>query len=322
MRHIQWLIISFLVCCIAWTTILIVQIGKPKLKTLWISEAFEKKEAYANSINQQKIAIVSGSNALFGFDSKLLEEYWQTPVVNTAVTVGFGMEYVLDRSKKSLKKGDIVLMPLEYEFYQEDGSMTEHYVNFLLAHDTEYFYNRSFLDKIIIFSRVDLSWALKGLINYSKPVHTSIKGVYGVHNINQRGDQININAYQMPKEKVKFIESILPDKYNSPELSQHFKITMGNYINWAKQQGICLIILPPNYLYFPEFKTRLFEDLLGNIKTYYKEKQTPYVGNPYDYMLSKDYYYNSRYHLNSLGVERRTQQVMKDIGQSPLDYCL
>ena len=321
MQQLLYLLGSFFTCCLIWAGIVASQIGKPDLKTQSISEIYEKKETYANSINEPKLIIVSGSNALFGINSEKLESTWQTKVVNTAVTEGFGMKYILDRSKKVLSTGDIALLPLEYSFYQKESELTEHYANFILSHDTDYFYSRSLLEKIIIFARVELSWALTGLMNNPRHKQNTETDVYGVHNINQRGDQINNSVERSETNQIIF-DNILPQKYESPKLSQHFIDNMNNYIQWAKESGICLIIMPPTYLYFDNYQDENFIGLHRNIRHYYDDQDVPFMGDFFEYMYTDDFYYNSRYHLNILGGEKRTIKIIEDIGTNPRTHCI
>lgn len=89
---------------------------------------------------------------------------------------------------------------------------------------------------------------------------------------------------------------------------------MNNYISWAKNRGVDIIAMPPNHLYFNEYRSREYLKFLINIKNYYAGQNVPYIGDPYDYMYERKYYFSTGYHLNSLGIKKRTCQIIKDVG--------
>ncbi|VAW85908.1 hypothetical protein MNBD_GAMMA16-1698, partial [hydrothermal vent metagenome] len=86
--------------------------------------------------------------------------------------------------------------------------------------------------------------------------------------------------------------------------------------------GICIIPMPPNYMFFGKYKEEKYMSFLSKIKGYYANRdEVRYLGNPFAYMYPKKYYFNTRYHLNSDGVYKRTLQVINDIGDDPNLHC-
>lgn len=319
MRFIVITTLTFLVSALLWVALIFYQMETPRYRLHWLSIAYAKKEKYASTIKQPKIAIVSGSNALYGFDSAELEAFWQKPVVNKAVTVAFGLNYMFERSKKSLSQGDIVLMPLEYSFYQENALLTNHYVNYILAYDTDYFFNLPLKDKATIFLRMDTTWAIQGIL--ARYYASDLIKNYNLDNLNTRGDLTNNHSENITDELSGLINALQPDIYDSSNLSEHFKKEMENYLQWAKSQNICLIAIPPSYLYFKQYENAIFKELLTNIELYYQQRGIPYIGNPADYMYPLDNIYNTKYHLNNLGVQKHMNTLKNDLGNNLTQYC-
>lgn len=87
----------------------------------WVADALLVKETRARSITQPKLLIVAGSNALFGIDSENLASLIGRPVVNLATHAGLPLAFHIDEALKSAKRGDIVLMPLEFQYYADTG---------------------------------------------------------------------------------------------------------------------------------------------------------------------------------------------------------
>ena len=61
-----------------------------------------------------KIIIIGGSNAAFGFDSKILSEKLGMPVINSGLQGGMGIRFAMNVVKPYIHKGDIILLSPEY----------------------------------------------------------------------------------------------------------------------------------------------------------------------------------------------------------------
>jgi hypothetical protein len=83
------------------------------------------------------VVVVSGSNALYSVDSAALAEAVGMPATNLGVHWGIGL-HAAELAADVVVGGDIVLMPLEYEYYEDyaDGDrMPWVEACYLLAHD-------------------------------------------------------------------------------------------------------------------------------------------------------------------------------------------
>jgi hypothetical protein len=72
--------------------------------------------------------------------------------------------------------------------------------------------------------------------------------------------------------------------------------------------------MPSTMMYFEAYKQdleeiRFYETLPLEIE----KRGWIFVGNPYDYMYDKKYYFNTDFHLTSEGKEIRTNQIVKDL---------
>lgn len=321
MPYLSRLLISFIVFCFLYIFLVYTQIGNLTQSSKWISEAYELKESSAQIINSNKTVIVSGSNSLFGFDSIQLEQSWDMPVINTSVHAGLGLPYILNRSKRILNRGDIVILPIEYSFYQADDKPSEVYSDYILSRDGAYFRNLSLVDRLVVISSISTKRLYQGIKLYFNSTLKPTQGIYDVQNINSYGDQINIEPDKMTKKEFLAIDGLSADIIASSEISNNFIRSMDEYVNWAKDNGICIIAMPSNHMFFSEYKEKKYMGFLSKIKGYYASRDVKYLGNPLDYMYQKKFYFNTSYHLNSDGVQKRTLQVINDIGKDPSVHC-
>ncbi len=54
---------------------------------------------------------------MFGMRTKDISEKLKIPAYNLAVHAGLGLDFILDDAKKTLKSGDVVILPLEYNHF-------------------------------------------------------------------------------------------------------------------------------------------------------------------------------------------------------------
>ena len=173
----------------------------------------------------------------------------------------------------------------------------------------------------MIIARVSPRRLYSGLKFYFNQTVKVAPGIYNIKNINTHGDQINLEPEKKTQKEFADLKALSPDHIKSSELSVQFIKTMNNYIVWAQNNNICIIAMPPNHLYFDEYREKAYLKFLINIRSYYNSQNIAYLGNPYDYMYPEKYYFNTSYHLNSLGIQKRTSQIIEDVGLNPETHC-
>lgn len=76
--------------------------------------AIADKHKYAQSIQKHKIILVGGSSLAFGIASDSIQKKVGVPVVNLGLYVGFGLDFILHEALSEVKKGDLVILSIEY----------------------------------------------------------------------------------------------------------------------------------------------------------------------------------------------------------------
>ena len=136
-------------------------LGTPNTQEKYLNEWFEKKDAYAGSINGKKLFFISGSNTLFGVDTEKIEQSLHISTVNYGTHAGVEY-YTLHRAKKYIHSGDIVILPLEYSFYiYHNNNIKKEYALYILGYDKAFFSNLTLYQKFIFISQTDTIDLLK-----------------------------------------------------------------------------------------------------------------------------------------------------------------
>ena len=97
---------------------------------------------------------------------------------------------------------------------------------------------------------------------------------------------------------------------------------MDEFITWARENGVCVILTPPNLMYFEEYEAESHSRFFGSIREYANSWGVAFVGDPHAYMYPKGLCVNTAYHLNSIGIARRTEQMLRGMGDHPSEQCV
>ena len=331
--YISAFLVTVVSLCALWVAIFYMALGNPVSKSRWIADIYQLKEQAAFAVSGEKVVFVSGSNIVFGLDSQKLAKSWNLPVINFGVHGGLGVAYILERSKRVLKAGDIAILPLEYNYYQEDGVVSETLIIHAFSDDMDYFQSLSLVDKARFVAKTRFKILKKGfkaslrndaVSQHGKPNDNSNMGEYRVENMNAYGDQVNLEPEKISfkdREKVRKINKPKPLRSGGSVPSDYSSDVLRNYISWAKENEICLIFMPPNYMYFDEYRRPVYRTFFEDIRSFFSSNDVAYIGESYDYMFDRSYYFGTIYHLDSLGVEKRTARVLEDIGSNPKVVC-
>lgn len=125
------------------------QFNAPLRAEYWIRDEMILKKHLASRMPSPKIVIVSGSNGLFGLNSKMLSDYSGMPVVNATLHAGLPLDWLLHYANDIAKKGDIVILPLEATYYYLDFSHPSLWMmKQVTTWNKEYFYSLSLIRKV------------------------------------------------------------------------------------------------------------------------------------------------------------------------------
>ena len=322
MRFFKGVACGILVLSLLWITLIALQTGRPTLSSQWIADAYNYKTKIAQNSKSKKLVIVAGSNALFGIDSSMLEETYHIPTVNFGVNAGLLLPYVLLKSKTVLKKGDIVLMPLEYHFYVYDGTPNIQMIDQIWSRDPSFFWQLSFTEQIKMLWMTPLLRVVEGFL--AKGGEPTMMGPYGFQNLDSHGDQTHTSQEEAKQWKYDWdaLKKDLPRKYGVDAKNKEGWNWLKDYVSWAKEEGICLIVMPPTMMYLPYYKDNSIEkEFYTTLNKRVNALGIHFISEPYAYMYDRENYFNTDYHLNNDSRKIWTKKLIKDLGPNLLQYC-
>ena len=304
------LIIVFLV--IVYPMAFYMQLGVPTERTRYLNEWWHKKESYASSIETNKILIASGSNTLFSVRAFIIEKQLNIPTINFGVHAGLGLKYILNRVIRSINDGDIVILPLEYEMYQGIENYGGEFGMYVSARDEEYFKEMPILEKIMFIYSTKPEDILYGLKERFRPSKQRI-GNYDSKHLNEHGDMLN-NRSEKRKSDNELL-SVTKDKIFTDSLcpSIDFQDYVSSFLSFCRSKKLKVIVMYPAYCRKNENLIKSDLEKIRAIQSYWESHNVIVLNDLESNLYDVRYFYDGNYHMNNLGAEYRTKQIIKGL---------
>ncbi|MDY6295711.1 MAG: hypothetical protein SPL45_05370 [Schwartzia succinivorans] len=287
-------------------------LGYPNKAAYHLDGWVQVKDKYARTIAKPKVIFISGSNTLFGVDTERIEKEIGMPTVNYGVAIGLNF-YILDRVKSHLKKEDVVILPLEYCFYEYSSDKrfeSRDYVFYIIGYDNAFFYALPFSEKISCIQSVAIQDLIKLSWRRIRPVDTDYNEYYDRKYLNTNGD-LTYNPVSKSMSENDLKKRCGKSVFHIAPLSNEAQKELSNFISYCQQNGIKVYAAWPNF-YWTE-KSFSGKDLGGinAIEEFYREHNVEILGNYTDCLYDAGLFYNSEYHLNEEGKRIHTDYLIR-----------
>lgn len=297
------------------------QLGVPTPGSRWVSEAYQLKLAAANNTKGPKVLIVAGSNAMFGYDSRRLSNYYQRPVINLAVNAGLGLPYILYSARQTAKAGDIVLLPLEYALLVNEPTFNAQIIDYVVARDLDYWRQLGRWQQLQIAAAMSADRWWQGLRHL--PDVPAIGGTYGAHHLNAVGDQTHTAATDRSQADKDAVARAKTWNYGEQDRQDHGAWDLlAGFAKWAQSNQVCLIGLPTILLDRPSYHQDAVERaFFGGLPRRFQALGIAYLGQPYDFMYPSDQFFDTDHHLQDHARRLHTERVIALLQAHPDSAC-
>ncbi len=310
LRYFRAIPLGFLLGGIIFLLAVFYQMGAPTPSTKVLSEVYEVKLQIANSIKTPKLILIAGSNSLMGISCKTIYEQTGAPCVNGGTHAGLGVDYLLSKARSFTKAGDIVLLSLEYEHFKEKSLPRNLLIDYVFAHDINYFLSSDLLTKISLVTGMSLERLAQGVSTKIRPPKLQETDDFS-KTLNEYGDATTNRQANVTSKEIKALDELKPTQLSGYVKSDEARMSIIKFYNWCKKNHIKVIATWPNTVWFEVYKERSYQDFFQKIKNLYASMEIPLLGNPEDFMYEKSMFFDTKYHLNDRGVRYRTQQLIQ-----------
>ena len=254
-----------------------------------------------------KIVFLSGSNTLYGLDSKYASEKTGLPVLNYGTHAGFG-PYLFYDAKSIIKKGDIVILALEPDFYKKDKDweISPDILSYLISYDKKYYEKANIKMKFAIIHHMLSVCLLNPKIKSASEWDKEIDAIKA--ELNEYGDLFTT------EDILESVQKRLNGATIEEDIPKNLKeMALYRFIQDCKKNNIKVYAVLPNIFHnktYTENEKKAFE----NIQKFYKSQDVTFIGDiESGSFYDKKLFYNTEYHLNKTGKRLRTEWFIKNI---------
>lgn len=296
------ILLLILIICVATGTFAVFM--RNKVST-YLQASIDKHHTLS-SRNGRKIVLVGGSNTAFGFDSELLEKELGREVVNMGLHADLGLRFMMKEVKSSVYSGDIVVLSLEYEHYHGDLSPNYRVLTQLLLASPKAVRYISFPDDYFgVLSNLYVPFNSFYWFYFHKTKEE--ERIYARRNFNTRGD-VEIPEYMERSTYTPSVKrKILPISKINPVAIKEIK----QFIREINRSGAqVLVVLPP-------IAEPIYENNKNTVQDFFRYLQhnleAPLIGEPYESVFVTQDFFDTGYHLTSIGKRKRTERILKSL---------
>ncbi|GAB3547749.1 hypothetical protein [Spirosoma fluminis] len=253
------------------------------------------KEQLLDSINYPRIIFVGGSNLALGLNSKFLSEKTGYSVINMGLHGGLGLDFPLNEVKSKIRPKDIVILSIEHFLDKPDKKLLAQIID--INQNAQSLLNLSWIDKaqLIVFNlQRSISSSYYKLINRQKDP------IYYREAFTGQGDLVS----HFGKPKPAFVSGgfVFSDTNYSNGIE---KINI--FIDYCKRRGAKVFFVFPAYQKSAYNLNEIALDKLAH--QYQTSLKCSILGNVKSFVFDDKYFFDTVYHLDSAGVQKRTRLV-------------
>jgi len=333
MRVLRFSMGAAILSIVAWSiyvTVFLVQLGVPTTAEYWLHDAQVVKDYLLKTQTEnKKVLIVGGSSVWFGIDAGELEKTLGVTSINLGLHAMLPLDRLIKQVGPALRRGDTVIMPLEYEYYTFDTPYTDWYVNQIMAEDAASFWNLNGFEKVRFVIAVPPTRVLEGLLtkifsdrlnmvrrrqsrqNPEEVVaimrrnwkqNTMPEDAYSFQNIDSHGDAIMSRG------------SFGTDSHSlKGSLAQSYPWnTLHAFAGYCVDRQVHLMIgWPPMVKGMVDFDSRRVKQNVQVIRQNLSQLGIPILGLPSEFQYDRRLFSDSAYHLTHEGRTLHTQHMLR-----------
>ncbi len=259
------------------------------------------------AVEGKRLVLIGGSNLAFGIDSALLEEYIGMPVVNFGLYAALGTKAMLDMAKPYINDGDIVLICPEED--AQTYSLYYNGLNMWYALDSDY----TMLKDVGVSNYDELLAALPAFAAEKRAAsqRDSVlqSGIYALSSLNAYGD---ISVERPYNTMVDFGKS-MSLRLDASLVEDEFVQYLNDYARAMERKGAQI------WFGFSPVNRLAVTSSQNEIAQFYaaldEKLDFPIISDINDYILDEGYFFDTNFHMNSVGMLHRTALLAEDICQ-------
>lgn len=271
---------------------------KPLTLGVWF-DVYEKKKSYVRTIeSKKKIIIVAGSNGIFSHRCSEIKKIVGLECVNASTAALSGIDFILEKSKEFVAPGDIVILPLEYNFYTLNEYEVTNSVagnNYIAQYEREYLLKMGNKKILPVLFSFDFQYPFSSIVELGLNAY-GVKKRFGVDTININGDMINHTKEKgfLYRNYINSLAQMNPSEALIANTAFASQVIITDYLKWCNMNKIKAFgSLPTTFS-----DKKINPDALMTIKNIYYSNGAGFIETDNNSQYNRGCFYDTSYHLN------------------------
>lgn len=260
-----------------------------------------QKDSLLKHTPSPRLIFVGGSNITYGINSQTIKDSLHINPINTAVNAGIGLPFMLRSTLPYIREGDVVVLIPEYHLFYDDPDQVG---TPLLRSIVDVDITKARFLSIEQFLKLLPYLPFYGFSKYNilEYFHAEESPMYSPGAFNQYGDGVGrLDAKEINFSPEEHIEGPF-----RPEMVKEIQ----SFYEKIQEKGAEL------WISYPSFQATSFEnisDQITHIERELRNADLPIIARPSRYKMPDSTMFDTVYHLNKTGVERRTALLIEDL---------
>jgi hypothetical protein len=266
------------------------------------------KNRLLDQAGSPKIVLVGGSNLACGVNTERLQSALHEPVVNMGLHADLGLRYMLEEVRERLQRGDCVVIVPEYEhfFGLLDGNVALVKAVHYYPRSARFIRTPRQWWRFVFYSFDFIQGNLKYWLEEISAVDRDARyEIYQRQGFSSCGDLLSHLDRPDFDWRHGTFQPLRADRYD-PRTVQ----VLAQFGRDMRQRGVQMVMLFPCY---EQDRLGLNRSALQVLLKDLQAENVPVLGPPADYAFPRSCFYDTEYHMNRRGREKRTDKMIEDL---------
>ena len=283
-------------------------------------------ELLLDQVPGPRIIVDSGSNSRYGIVPELIELAFGRPTIVVADYAGVPLRMKIIRLEKYAREGDIIILPLEWQFYFSDDYASDFLKRVFKPDSIDfsgYYFAMRAADRLeFIIKRMNLDYMVTGLTRRLNDPRQSTRRQLddAIANMNRGiGGNIRIG------ERTRNVQG-----KNCEEFISARALPLSPRVSWAARRlaelqsalNVKVVLTWPSVAGNDCYNSNSEVDLLaGRIRTIFEGAGIAVVGDPRQSVFSDDHVLDTYFHIDTAAAQERTARLIEDMKAAGLSIA-
>lgn len=266
--------------------------------------ALKDKHTEAAAIQSPKIILIGGSGVMFDYNSDMLSEHFQKPVVNMGLLAPLGVNLILADAERYINPGDTVILSFEYSNNTCEGDLDTQLELLNYVPEDKEFVSLYDSDPYHIFLG-EMGHKIKSIQKipslFIQPTVADPYSIYFRKAFTPKGDIIShVNNYTHALD--------LNEAQSTFDFKEQISC-MNRFIDKMDKKGVKVYFVHP--VVAAGYYQKAEESILGAHKAISSQLRAPVLTTPQECQYPDSLFFDSVFHLKSHARDIHTQKVIE-----------